>query len=163
MTELFWTIFLIWLIVRFIRDVFEFQKVRRFRYLVVPIIFLVLALNTGNASGDFNGLLFFQTVVLSALIGIFQGRFASVRTDKIRGGWSYLIGWLLLFIYQLYLTHDIVLQRELFIEIAKDLSVVYRMINMQNTEPETWLMWLSFGLSQIIYYHIIKRKLETKQ
>ncbi|MCM0582643.1 hypothetical protein H9L19_04350 [Weissella diestrammenae] len=107
------------ILIYFIRKQFKFEYPKRFQYLILPIITAYL-LFTGLPHRPHAWLSVSLIFIIGALIGTFQGVFAQFKipdaTDNrpetilIKGGWPYLLGWLIIFSMQLliisYLAHE---------------------------------------------------------
>lgn len=149
-------IFLVLLIIRFIKGTFEYERVTRLRLIIVPFysILMMIALLHHHYS--------LQTLALAVAllaiglaVGVYQAKQVQVRVtgdvDKyqrpiveVKRNWPYLIGWILVFALQFALEiyfgmeltgHEF--SQALLKEILRDLSVIAFF-----SAPSAWFIWV---------------------
>lgn len=154
------------IILKFIREQFEFKEVSRFRLFILPIIFTIQLVSQFKLlPSDYD--LFVLVLIIAILIGLYQAIFTEIKVKKIhidnkeleityfRGGIHYLIGWILIFISQIviyYLSsienfHFNELYHELITEISRDLFIWVRFSN----QPEYWYVIALYAFSTLSY------------
>lgn len=167
--------------VYFIKKQFEFEKISKIRYLTIPLFATVQFITAVQLENGQDVLLLIFGAVISFLIGWYQTtdfeikqkntiinyyvRVGSVEqsvyTKELysKGGKSYLIGWIMIFIVQVFLSviyHEIELdeiQSEWLAEIAKDLFIFLRV-----KEHSYWWVWELYSVSNLSYYFILRKK-----
>ncbi|GKT03662.1 hypothetical protein [Furfurilactobacillus entadae] len=105
-----WTVILSLLVLfYFIQGQFAFERPTRLRYWVLPIFALVMFSQTFKVTAA-NVWIAVAMVGLGIIIGILQGRYATIRPllgasgearVEVKGGWLYLAGWAVMLIVQL--------------------------------------------------------------
>lgn len=163
----------LFIIFKFIKEQFEFKKIKRFKLLILPIFFIFRLLYTFNfSSNQFEVLMFI--IIISAFVGFYQSTFTEIKLENLsmqnkniltiyfKGGFNYLIGWIIIFISQIYISliytseylkiHN--LSHELISEILKDLFILYRLFNQENS----WYVWALYGFSTLSYSIFISIK-----
>ena len=166
----------------FLYDQFQFKKVSRIRFLILPAFAIFQTINHFQFSWE-NLLLLLAIILIAWLVGSYQTRSAEVtivnfakyyyrsevdHTEKpiykkelhAKGGKSYLFGWLLIFGIQLFIevlrgvfsSHEV--WSEFFGEILRDIFIAYRIFD-HNSQ---WYIWALYAASNSIYVIQLCRK-----
>lgn len=176
-------ILIIGAILYFIYEQFEFSKVSRFSLLTLPIITFVLFYRSFYFSNR-NFFILLTIFIVATGIGIFQTLNTQVYEKNIqkyfytndvgeekqiyekiifsKGGTSYLVGWLLLFIFQIIIgvligavpisfhgTFEKITK-----EILSDILEPYHIFRANNT----WYTWAIYSISNLVYLICSLRK-----
>ncbi|MBB1080434.1 hydrophobic protein [Limosilactobacillus sp. STM2_1] len=171
------------LVYKFIRGTFEYEKITRFDMVLIPAystLMMVITLNNEYSLSKILTAVFL--LILGICIGLFQASKIKIQTTgqidkyhrpivKVKRGWSYLIGWLLVFIiiiiidlhYEPTLKTDGIIH-ELLNEILKDISIV-AFFNIKNE----WFVWvlnvatsLTYDMYLIIHYRPIRQAIRKR-
>ncbi|MCF6515340.1 hypothetical protein GSH19_04115 [Lactobacillus sp. S2-2] len=171
------------IIIYFIKDQFSFSAVTKVRFLFLPLFCLYQFVSKIDTM-DLNGFIYFVALfIISALIGVYQGkdfmtksylRKGSFTIDDdgkrhhlyrerlfSKGGNSYLIGWIIMFVITLLVETNfhihfnlLLLLKELLLEIMKDLTIWLRVTD----KTSNWQIWEILGVSNIVYLIRIRMK-----
>lgn len=171
------------IIIYFIKDQFSFSAVTRVRFLFLPLFCLYQFVSKINEV-NLNGFIYFIVLfITSAIIGMYQGKDFMTKTylrkgsftidnkgnrnylyrERLfsRGGRSYLIGWVIMFILSLLVATNfhvhfdlLLLFKELITEIMKDLTIWLRVTD----KTSSWQIWELLGVSNIVYLIRIRMK-----
>lgn len=165
--------------VYFIKKQFEFEKVSKVRYYMIPAFGAFQFVTNVSIKNAFDATLLVNVFVMSCLIGWYQTRDFAIKVHDeptkyivkenhqespiyeralySRGGRSYIVGWIAIFILQIVIglvTHTVSLDEvshEWTAEILKDLLIFFRF-----NHDEYWWIWEIFAVSNLSYYLILK-------
>ncbi|EEI24999.1 hypothetical protein [Lentilactobacillus hilgardii] len=171
------------IIIYFVKDQFEFSKVTKTRLLFLPIFCLYQFFSKLNINSVHDIVMLIVILIFSIVVGFYQSvnfKIKELSTSKYffiddngkevniyqkalyaRGGRSYLIGWLLVFLFTLLLNskfnNDLNFFRfthELVDEMMKDLSIFMRI----KDKSSGWKSWGILGITNIAYLFFIRHK-----
>lgn len=178
-------------IIYFIKEQYNFSDVKKLNFLFIPLFSLFQFLKQMDFSKSSYVLWLGMITLVSLGIGYYQAKHSKVIQEKritsyfkdangqevpiyrkivqSSGGTHYLIGWLLIFVFQLLmetlLFHKVITvsssSKEILDEIIKDIFSVYR---VYDTEKTSWYVWALYGISSLSYtYFLGKNSPEFKE
>lgn len=165
------TIICVLLLMYFIKQQFEFERPRRFTYIIVPVITFVLFIENFVPS-QINLISVAGIIILGVIAGMFQGFNAQIKevlTDnnekrvKIKGGWPYLLGWLLILITQIGISVFLKGTEFSIIELSKEIVnlILEELLPFRKFDEESWwALWALSTSSSITYTFILSRRSE---
>lgn len=178
-------ILIIGVIIYFIREQYNFSDVKKLNFLFIPLFSLFQFLKQMDFSQSSYVLWLGIITVVSLGIGYYQAKHSRIIQEKRAfsyfddsegnevpiyrkvvkscGGTHYLIGWLLIFVFQLLmeslLFHKVITvsgsSKEILDEIIKDIFSVYRVYDTQKTG---WYVWALYGISSLSYTYFLGKK-----
>lgn len=165
------TIIGVLLLIYFIKKQFEFEQPKRFTYVIVPVITLILFINNfiPNQTNLINVL---GIIILGIIAGTFQGYNAQIKevdTDRnekrieIKGGWPYLLGWLLILITQVGISIILRGTELSIVELSKEIVdlILEELLPFRKFNGETWwALWALSTSSSITYAFVLSRRSE---
>lgn len=180
------SIILIILIIYFIRQQFNFNKVKKVTYFFLPLLSLYSFITSFSISKR-NFIALLIITVSSLFIGYFQSSKSVVRSDsvpvyyfyddagkeheiykkivKVKGGRYYLIGWIGIFILQILIqimiTRSKISSGEIIQDFTQDIIEaildVYQLFGLQKNQG-SWYVWALYGISSLSYTYFLTKK-----
>ncbi|MCV3741309.1 hypothetical protein OF387_08705 [Lentilactobacillus hilgardii] len=171
------------IIIYFVKDQFEFSKVTKMRLLFLPIFCLYQFFSKLNINSVHDIVMLIVILIFSISVGFYQSvnfKTKELSTSKYffvddngkevniyqkalysRGGKSYLVGWLLVFLFTLLLNSKFNSDlnffkfiQELVDEMMKDLAIFMRVSDTNGG----WKSWGILGITNIVYLFFIRHK-----
>lgn len=180
------SILVVFALIYFIREQFDFSTVTKIEYFFLPLFSLIQCFNHFSPS-RFNLLILLLIFVVSLLISFYQAKHSFIHQEKqtrfyfldennkerkvyqkvvkVKGGRHYIVGWILIFTFQVFLQFFITksklsadtIQHELFESLLEDILSVYRLTSLEN-KGSTWYVWALYGSSSLLYAYFLARK-----
>lgn len=182
----FSSIVVIFAMIYFIREQFDFSVVTKVEYFFLPLLSLIQCFNHFSPS-RFNLLILLAIVLLSLMVSFYQAKHSFIHQEKqaryyfldqnddeqkiyekivkVKGGKHYIIGWIIIFAFQIFLQFFITksklsadtIQHELLSSLAEDILSVYRLTSLEN-KGTTWYVWALYGASSLFYAYFLGKK-----
>lgn len=182
----FSSIVVIFALIYFIRKQFDFSVVTKTEYFFLPVLSLIQCFNHFSPS-RLNLLVLLAIIVLSIVVGAYQAKYSFIHQEnqtryyfldqhnderkiyekviKVKGGRHYIIGWAVIFTFQLFLQFSITknklsvdaIQHVLLTNLAEDILSVYRLTSLEH-KGTTWYIWALYGTSSLFYAYFLGRK-----
>lgn len=155
------TIFLVLLIVWFVRGRSRFEEVKRLTSLIIPVFSILMFLINFKPSHQ-NFIMLLVIAVVSAAISFFQAHFTQVKVDpeldkygrkkaQIKGGWPYLLGWVAIFIVELILIWIRTGELEIWKTLSSDLLLEIFEVSRFSSNESEWFIWALAGFTAYFY------------
>lgn len=168
----------------FMYQQFKFEKVTRTRYYIIPIFAFVQFTTNVKLENVTDTIVLLLIIIVGILVGIYQTKsfeivlkeeetryFVQMEDGKqhplmekvfySKGGKTYLIGWIVVFVLQLFipvlfyrnsLVSDEVVT-ELFKEITEDMLIFLKLWDFS-----PWWVWELYAVSSLSYYITLRKK-----
>lgn len=176
-------IIVIILVLYFIKEQFSFNRLQKLTYLFLPALSLYQVASNFKLN-RLNLILLAVTIIIGVAVGYYQSRYAQIKRELkpvyiyydenhnekkiykrgilVRGGRSYIIGWIIIFAIQIMIQYLVLvekspIQNELYHELLADFFSIYRLKSLGES-ADHWYVWALYGTSNLFYLRFLSRR-----
>ncbi len=145
----------------FIKKQFKYDEVKRIYILIIPVFSIIMFISRFTPSKS--NLIYLSVIaIIAALISWYQARYTQVKIESdldkygrkqalIKGGYPYLIGWILVFIVELGLIWSKTGKINLLKTLTSDLRLELFEFSRFSSNESEWFIWALSGFTAYFY------------